>query len=78
MKISRLFAITLQSKIRLVFFVVALLYNLILGFYLKDYFVLSPTLTVFYLLSVLPTLFLIVEIKTKAIIIAVYISLINR
>ena len=78
MKISILFAITLQSKIRLVFFVVALLYNLILGFYLKDYLVLSPTLTVFYLLSVLPTLFLIVEIKTKAIIIAVYISLINR
>ena len=78
MKISRLFTITLQSKIRLVFFVVALLYNLILGFYLKDYLVLSPTLTVFYLLSVLPTLFLIVEIKTKAIIIAVYISLINR
>lgn len=76
MKISKLFAITLQSKIRLVFFVVALLYNHILGFYLKDYLVLSPTLTVFYLLSVLPTLFLIVEIKTKAMRTAVYISMI--
>ena len=51
---------------RLLFFTIALTYNLILGFYLRDFLVLSPTLQVFYLLSVLPTLFLAVEIKSKA------------
>ena len=76
MKISKLFAITLQSKIRLTFLLVALTYNFVIGFYLKDFLVLSQTLTVFYLLSVLPSLFLMVEIKTKAMRIAVYISLI--
>ena len=76
MKISKLFAITLQSKIRFAFLEVALFYNFILGFYLKDFLFLSQTLTVFYLLSVLPSLFLMVEIKTKAMRIAVYISLI--
>ena len=76
MKISKLFAITLQSKIRFAFLVVALFYNFILGFYLKTFLVLSQTLTVFYLLSILACLFLIVEIKTKAMRIAVYISLI--
>lgn len=44
--------------------------------YLKDFLVLSPTLTVFYLLSVLPCLVLIVEIKAKAMRATVYISLI--
>lgn len=76
MKISKLFAITLQSKTRLIFFVIAFTYNLLLGLYLKGFLVLSPTLTVFYLLSVLPCLFLIIEIKTKALRAAVYISLI--
>ena len=76
MKISKLFAITLQSKIRLTFLAVSLLYNFVLGFYLKDFLVLSQTLTVFYLLSILACLFLIVEIKTKPMRIAVYISLI--
>ena len=75
MKISKLFAITLQTKTRLVFLAVALLYNFILGFYLKGFLVLSQTLTVFYLLSVLPCLFLAVEIKTKTMRTAVYISL---
>ena len=60
---------------RLIFFTIALTYNLILGFYLRDFLVLSPTLQVFYLLSVLPTLFLAVEIKSKAVRAAVYISL---
>ena len=76
MKISKLFAITLQTKIRLIFFAVAFTYNLLLGFYLKDFLVLSQTLTVFYLLSALPSLFLVVEIKAKATRAAVYISLI--
>ena len=75
MKISKLFAITLQSKIRLTFLLVALTYNFVIGFYLKDFLVLSQTLMVFYLLSVLPSLFLVVEIKSKAMRIAVYISL---
>ena len=75
MKISKLFAITLQSKIRLIFFAIASTYNLLLGLYLKNFLVLSLTLTVFYLLSVLPCLFLFVEIKTKAMRTAVYISL---
>ena len=61
---------------RLIFFTIALTYNLILGFYLRDFLVLSPTLQVFYLLSVLPTLFLAVEIKSKAVRAAVYILLI--
>ena len=76
MKISKLFAITLQSKVRFTFLAFTLLYNFVLGFYLKDFLVLSQTLMVFYLLSVLPSLFLVVEIKTKAMRAAVYISLI--
>ena len=76
MKISKLFAITLQTKIRLIFFVVAFTYNLLLGLYLKDFLVLSQTLTVFYLLSALPSLFLVVKIKTKATRAVVYILLI--
>ena len=76
MNISKLFALTLQAKIRHVFLVITLLYNFVLGFYLKDFLILSQTLMVFYLLSVLPSLFLMVEIKTKAMRIAVCISLI--
>ena len=67
MKISKLFAITLQSKTRLVFLAVAVIYNLLLGLYLKDFLVLSPILLTFYLLSALPTLFLIVDIHSKSI-----------
>ena len=76
MKISKLFAITLQSKTRIIFFVIAFTYNLLLGLYLKDFLVLSQTVTVFYLLSVLPSLFLVVEIKAKTTRSVVYISLI--
>ena len=61
---------------RLIFFAIALTYNLILGFYLRDFLVLSPTLQVFYLLSALPTLFLSVETKTKAMRASVYILMI--
>ena len=64
-----------NTKTRIIFFFIAITYNLILGFYLRDFLVLSPTLQVFYLLSVLPTLFLAVEIKSKAVRAAVYISL---
>lgn len=64
------------TKTKTIFFTIALTYNLILGFCLRDFLVLSPTLQVFYLLSVLPTLFLAVEIKSKATKAAVYISLV--
>ena len=60
---------------RVVFFIIALTYNLILGFYLRDFLVLSPTLQVFYLLSALPTLFLTVNINSKAMRATVYILL---
>ena len=65
-----------NTKTRIIFFSVALTYNLLLGFYLRDFLVLSPTLQVFYLLSALPTLFLMVKINSKAMRSTVYISLI--
>ena len=64
MKRSKLFAITLQSKTRLIFFSVAVVYNLLLGLYLKDFFILSPMLVTLYLLSALPTLFLVLKIRS--------------
>ena len=64
MKISKLFAITLQSKFDLIFFFVLAAYNLLLGVYLKDFFVLSPMLLTFYLLSALPTLFFVLKIRS--------------
>ena len=76
MKISKLFALTLQTKNRLIFLAVTLLYNFVLGFYLKDFLVLSRTLVVFYLLSALPALFLVVEIKTKAMRTSAYVSIV--
>jgi len=63
-KRSKLFAITLQSKSGLVFFAVLSAYNLLLGVYLKDFFVLSPMLVTLYLLSVLPTLFFVLKIRS--------------
>lgn len=64
MKISKLFAITLQSKSGLVFFAVLSAYNLLLGVYLKDFFEISPMLVTFYLLSVFPTLFFVLKIRS--------------
>ena len=64
MKISKLFAITLQSKSGLVFLAVLAAYNLLLGIYLKDFLVLSPVLLTFYLLSVLPILFFVLKIRS--------------
>ena len=74
MKISKLFAITLQSKTKLIFFFVLATYNLLLGVYLKDYFVLSPMLMTLYLLSALPTVFFVLKIRStpmRAIVLAV-------
>ena len=64
MKRSKLFAITLQSKSGLIFFFVLAAYNLLLDVYLKDFFVLSPMLVTFYLLSVFPTLFFVLKIRS--------------
>ena len=64
MKRTKLFAITLQSKSGLIFFFVLAAYNLLLGVYLKDFFVLSPTLLTFYLLSALPILFFVLKIRS--------------
>ena len=63
-------------KTRIIFFTIALTYNLIFGFYLRGFLVLSPTIQVLYLLSFLPTLFLTVKINSKVIKITVYILLI--
>ena len=65
-----------NTKTRIIFFTIALTYNLILGFYLRGFLVLSPTIQVFYLLSFLQTLFLTVKINSKVIKITVYILLI--
>ena len=54
----------MQSKSGLVFFAVLAAYNLLLGVYLKDFLVLSPVLLTFYLLSVLPTLFFVLKIRS--------------
>ena len=67
---------TKTNTSRIIFFTIALTYNLILAFYLRDFLVLSPTLQVFHLLSALPTLFLTVNINSKAMRSTVYISLI--
>ena len=64
MKISKLFAITLQSKSGFIFFFILAAYNLLLGVYLKDFLVLSPMLVTLYLLSALPTLFFVLKIRS--------------
>ena len=63
-------------KLRIIFFAIAITYNLLLGLYLKDFLVLSQTLTAFYLLSVLPTLFLLIEPCSRAMKAIVYIVLV--
>ena len=75
MKISKLFAITLQSKSGLIFFFILAAYNLLLGVYLKDFFVLSPMLVTLYLLSALPTLFFVLKIRSAPMRAIVYIVL---
>ena len=64
MKRSKLFADTLQSKSGLIFFFILAAYNLLLGVYLKDFFEISPMLVTFYLLSVFPTLFFVLKIRS--------------
>lgn len=52
------------TKSRIIFLAIALTYNMLLGLYLKDFLVLSPTFTTFYLLSALPTLFFVLKIRS--------------
>ena len=61
------------TKSRIIFFAIAITYNLLLGLYLRGFFVLSQTLTAFFLLSVLPTLFLLTEVHSRAMRTIVYI-----
>lgn len=63
------------TKSRIISFAITLTYNLLLGLYLKNFLVLSQTLTAFYLLSVLPTLFLLIEPCSRAMRTIVYIVL---
>ena len=63
------------AKSRIIFFAIVLTYNLLLGLYLKDFLVHSQTLTAFYLLSVLPTFFLLIETRSRAMRAIVYIVL---
>ena len=53
-----------NQKSRIIFFAIVLTYNLLLGLYLKDFFVLSPILLTFYLLSALPALFFVLKIRS--------------
>ena len=65
-----------NTRSRIIFFTIALTYNLLLGIYLKDFLVLSPMFTAFYLLSVLPTLFFVIRIRSNAMRAIVYVLLI--
>lgn len=53
-----------NTRPRIIFFAIVLTYNLLLGLYLKDFFVLSPMLVTLYLLSALPTLFFVLKIRS--------------
>ena len=64
-----------NTRSKIIFFAIALIYNLLLGLYLKD-FILSQTLTAFYLLSVLPTFFLLIEARSGTMKATVYIVLV--
>lgn len=64
------------AKSRIIYFVIAITYNLLLGLHLKDFLVLSQVLMVFYLLLVFPTLFLLIEPRSRAMRAIVYIALV--
>lgn len=64
------------TKSRVIIFAIALTYNLLLGLHLKDFLNLSQTLTAFYLLSVLPTFFLLTETRSRAMRTIVYVTLV--
>ena len=53
-----------NARARIIFFAIALTYNLLLGLYLKDFLAISPMLVTLYLLSALPTLFFVLKIRS--------------
>ena len=65
-----------NTRSRTIFFAITLTYNLLLGLYLKGFLVLSPMITTFYLLSVLPTLFFVIRIRSNTMKAIMYIALI--
>jgi len=72
---TKLFSRTLQSKSGLIFFAILVVYNLLLGAYLKDFLVLSPMLLTFYLLSVVPPLLFVIRVRSAPMRAIVYIIL---
>ena len=64
-----------KQKSRIIFFAIVLIYNLLLGFYMKDFLVLSPILLTFYLLSSLPTLFLLFDVRSKSMRAIIFVTL---
>ena len=72
---TKAFTPTLQSRSGLIFFAILAIYNLLLGIYLKDFFVLSPMLLAFYLLSALPPLLFVIRIRSATMRAIVYIVL---
>ena len=50
----------------LCFLFIVVMYDLLLGLYLKDFLILSPILLMFYMLTVLPTLFLLADVRSKS------------
>ena len=53
-----------NQKSRIIFFAIAITYNLLLGLYLKDFLAISPMLVTLYLLSALPTLFFVIRVRS--------------
>ena len=53
-----------NARSRIIFFAILFTYNLLLGLYLKDFLVISPMLVTLYLLSVLPSLFFVLKIRS--------------
>ena len=53
-----------NTRSRIIFFAIAITYNLLLGLYLKDFLAISPMLVTLYLLSALPTLFFVLKIRS--------------
>lgn len=73
--ITKLFACTLQNKTRLIFFFAATAFNLPIGWLLKDFLLIAPSLATIYLLSALPSLFLLCDIRSKGMKALVYICM---
>ena len=72
---TKLFSRTLQSKSGLIFFAILVVYNLLLGAYLKDFLMLSPMLLTFYLLSAVPPLLFVIRVRSAPMRAIVYIIL---